>query len=160
MRFTGAFALLIAAVPLAAQTPSPLAGTWKLNLAKSSYNPASLAPRSTTSTYKVSATEISAVTDGVDSQGRKTHVEYTAKLDGKNYPWKGTIDGQPNPNQDMVAVTRIGTRTYHIVNKLKGKTTTTIHIVVAPDGKSRTATTTGTNPQGGTVNHKAWYDKQ
>jgi hypothetical protein len=158
---TGAFTLILGAVTLSpAQAPSPLSGTWKLNLAKSTYSPANLAPRSTTAVYTVTATDITVSTEGVDAQGRATRSEYTAKLNGKDYPWKGFIDGKPNPNQDAVAVTRIDAHTYHVVNKLKGKTLTTLHIVVAADGKSRTVTTTGMNAQGVKVNHKAWYDKQ
>src|ERR1043165_9491425 len=91
--------LALVTVALHAQTPqteapSPLAGTWKINVAKSTDDPASLAPKSGTITYKVTRDRINAVSDGVDSQGRKTHTEYEAKLDGKTYPGKFLIDGK------------------------------------------------------------------
>src|SRR5213593_4184896 len=75
---TGAFTLILGAVtPFPAQAPSPLSGTWKLNLAKSTYSPANLAPKSTTAVYTVTATDITVSTEGVDAQGRATRSEYT-----------------------------------------------------------------------------------
>src|SRR5262245_11332265 len=83
---------LLAVVPLA-QPASPLAGTWRINLAKSKYDPPALAPKSGTIKIEVTGDTIKIVNDGVDAQGRATHSEYTARFDGKDYPWKGTIDG-------------------------------------------------------------------
>ena len=142
------------------ETPSPLAGTWKVNVAKSTYDPAALAPKSMTFTYKVTGDRINAVSDGVDAQGRKTHSEYEARLDGKTYPGKFLIDGKPNPDQDGVAWKMIDNRTYETTTMLKGKALVTTHIVIAADGKSRTSTSTGKNAQGQTINHKVVYDKQ
>jgi hypothetical protein len=151
----------LASAPLAAQKPSPFNGTWKLNLVKSKYDPASLAPKAATVVkYTVTATEVTAVADGVDSQGRKTHSEYTAKCDGTVAPWNGTLDGQPNPDQDGISVKCLDTNTLHIVNSLKGKPTITLHNVVSADGKTRTVNITGTNAQGVKINHTAVYDKQ
>ena len=151
---------MAAAAPLLAQMPTALDGTWKLNLAKSTYRPANLAPKSGTTKYTVTKDQVTGVTDGVDSKGRTTHSEYSATCDGKDHPWVGTIDGRPNPDQDAVRAKCISARTYHVTNKLKGKALTTIHIVVAKDGKTRTVSTTGKNAQGIAVNNKALYEKQ
>ena len=43
---------------------------------------------------------------------------------------------------------------------MKGKVLTIRHIVVAPDGKSRTATVTGTTVDGQKVHHLLLYEKQ
>ena len=147
-------------VTLTAQAPSPLSGTWKLNVAKSKYSPADLAPKSTTLKYDVTADGIKAVVDGVDAKGRKTHVEYTAKFDGKDAPWKGTLDGKPNPDQDAVTWKKIDNNTYETATRLKGQVLTTTRIVVAKDGKTRTGTATGKNAQGQTINNTVVYDKQ
>ena len=147
-------------IGLFAQPASPLSGTWKLNLAKSNYTPSNLAPKSGTTRFDVTQDEIKAVIDGVDAQARTTHQEYTARFDGKDYPWKGTIDGRPNPNQDAVAWKKIDDYTYETINKLKGQTLTTNRIVIARDGKTRTNTTTGTNAQGQTVSNTVVYEKQ
>ena len=152
--------VMTAAAILAAQKSDPLTGTWKLNLAKSKYSPANLAPKSGTTKFEVSQDGIKTVTDGVDSQGRVTHTDYTAKFDGKDYPWKGTIAGKPNPDQDAVAWKKIDDYTYELVNKLKGQVLTTQRTVVSRDGKTRTNTLTGKNAQGQTINNTTVFEKQ
>jgi hypothetical protein len=154
--------LIAAALPnaVAAQASQSLAGTWKLNAAKSKYDPAALANSSGTVTYTFSGSSVTATIDQVNAKGQKVHVEYTATLDGADHPWKGTIDGQPNPGQDAVSFRKLNDNTYHIENKLKGKVTTINHIVVAADGRSRTTTTTGTTADGQKVHHVVVYDKQ
>src|SRR5262245_19589453 len=153
---------LIAAFPCAveAQGPESLAGTWKLNAAKSKYDPATLGNKSGTTTYTFSGNNVTAKIDQVNVNDQKVHVEYTATIDGADHPWKGTIDGKPNPAQDAVSFKKLDAHTYHVENKLKGKVMTTNHMVVAPDGKSRTVTITGTNAAGQKVNHHVVYDKQ
>ena len=153
---------LAAALPsvLAAQASEALAGTWKLNVAKSKFEPASLATKSSTSTYTFSGKNVTLNVDQVNAKDQKVHIEYTATLDGADHPWKGTIDGKPNPAQDAVSFKKLDAHTYHVENKLKGKVVTTQHIVVAADGKSRTVTTTGTNAEGQKVHNVAVYDKQ
>jgi len=154
--------LIVAALPgaVAAQGTESLAGTWKLNAAKSKYDPASLANKSGTTTYTFSGNSVTANIDQVNAKDQKVHVEYTATLDGADSPWKGTIDGKPNPAQDVVSFKKLDANTYHVENKLKGKVLTINHIVVAPDGKSRTVTISGTNAAGQKVNHHVVYDKQ
>ncbi len=144
---------------LGAQSPSPLTGTWMLNVAKSTYSPVTLAPKSSTSKVDITGDMIKVIVDGVDSQGLKVHTEYTVKMDGKDYPWTGTVDGKPSVNQDTVAWTKIDDYTYESTNKLKGATLTTQRVVIAKDGKTRTNTVTGKNAQGQTVSNTVLYEK-
>jgi hypothetical protein len=137
-----------------------LTGTWKINLAKSKYSPANLAPKSGQSRITITTAGIKVSTDGVNAEGKKTHTEYTAKLDGKDYPWKGTVDGQPSTDQDAVSWKQIDEWTYEVTNKLKNKVTTVMKIAIEHDGKTRTNTTTGTNAQGQTVSNTTVYEKQ
>lgn len=156
--------LVLAAValpnPVAAQASQSLAGTWKLNATKSTYDPAELATKSGTVTYAFSGNSVTVTIDQVNAKGQKVHSEYTATLDGADHPWKGTIDGKPNTGQDAVTFKKLDANTYHVENKLTGKVLTTNHIVMAADGKSRTTTTTGTNADGQKVHNVAVYDKQ
>jgi len=99
-------------------------------------------------------------TDGMNAKGEETHAEYTAKLDGKDYPWKGTVGGKPSTEQDAVSWKKIDEWTYENTAKLKGKVLTVSHVVISKDGKTRTNTVTGTNAQGQTVNSVVKYDKQ
>ena len=136
-----------------------LAGTWKLNVAKSNYSPGP-PPQSNTITIEPAAGGIKLVADGVDSQGRKTHNEYTANFDGKDYPTKPMLDGKPNSSAaDTVSWKKIDDYTYEVTNKLKGKTLTVARHVISKDGKTRTVTTTGTNAEGQEVNNTTVFEK-
>jgi hypothetical protein len=155
-RITTGFAagMLIVAVLAAAQAKDPFVGTWKLNVAKSTYSPGP-APKGTTSTYAVAGKGYKVSVKTEPASGPAQEWSFTSDLDGKDAPITGN-----NPNADMVAVKRIDAHTLEIVNKKGGKVTTTQKNVVAPDGKTRTVTTTGTDAQGQKINNVAVYDKQ
>ena len=137
-----------------------LTGTWKINLAKSKYSPADLAPKSGTTKFEMTKDGVKVVTYGVDSKGRKTHTDYTAKLDGKVVSTNGTIDGKPNTETDGATWKKVDDNNFETSATLKGKTLTTTKVVIAKDGKTRTLTVTGKNAQGQTVNNTIVYDKQ
>jgi hypothetical protein len=137
-----------------------LAGTWKLNVAKSKYSPGP-APRSNTVKFESVDGGIKLLADGVDSQGKKTHNEYTAKFDGKDSPTKPMLDGKPNPNAaNAVSYKKIDDYTYEVTAKLNGKTLNVARHVISKDGKTRTVTTTGTNAQGQKLNDTTVFEKQ
>jgi hypothetical protein len=157
-RVAGFMAVLatVVGVALLAQSVDPHVGTWKLNVQKSTYSPAP-GPKSGTTT-------IEAVGEGegkkwiVDQQqtdGSTIHWEYTTNLDGKDARVSGN-----NPNADTIAVTRINATTLQLINKKGGKVTTTQISVVSPDGKTRTVTTSGTNPAGQLVSNVTVFEKQ
>jgi hypothetical protein len=93
-------------------------------------------------------------TDALTATGESRHVEYTGKFDGKD----NTVTG--NPDVDTNTYRRIDDHTYEVVAKKSGKSTLTSRIVISPDGKTRTVTQTGKNPQGETVNNTVVYDRQ
>jgi hypothetical protein len=131
-------------------------GSWKLNLAKSKYEPANLAPKSQTVNQEtIAGGGMKTTVDTVDAQGRTLHQEYTTMFDGK----PSDIKGAPDANTTRV-YRRVDSRTYEYVQSVGGKPTTTARTVIAADGKSRTVTTTGKNAQGQTVNNVAVSDKQ
>jgi len=137
-----------------------LAGTWKLNVAKSKYSPGP-APQSNTVKFESIEGGIKLVADGVDSQGKKTHNEYTAKFDGKDSPTKPMLDGKPNPNAaNAVSYKKIDDYTYEVTAKLNGKTLNLARHVISKDGKTRTVTTTGTNAQGQKLNDTTVFERQ
>lgn len=129
-------------------------GTWKINLAKSKYSPASLAPKRTTVTNEPVGDGFKAVVDIVDSTGKAIHSEYTYKFDGRDVPVPG------DPSRDMTSVRKIDDYTLEQMNKKGGKMTTTSRVVYAKNGKSRTFTTTGITPQGQVVNNVVVWDRQ
>jgi hypothetical protein len=129
-------------------------GTWKLNLAKSKYNPPELAPKSQTIKREASESGMKLVTDSVDAQGKATHTEYSARFDGKDYPWTGQA------NADSIALLRIDDEYYEATWKLKGEVMMTSNTVVSKDGKTLTTTQSGKDAQGRTVLNMSVYDRQ
>jgi hypothetical protein len=146
--------VLTVAVLATAQPKDPFVGTWRLNLAKSTYSPGP-PPKSTTSTYETAGQGYKVSVKTEPASGPAQQWSYTSNLDGKDSPITGN-----NPNADTVAAKRIDANTLEIVNKKGGKVMTTQKNVVAPDGKTRTVTTTGTDAQGQKVNNVAVYEKQ
>jgi hypothetical protein len=147
--------LLAAASAAGAQSPDPWIGTWKVNLAKSTYSPG---PKPTTpATVKIEAAAggIKTTIDGTDAQGKPTQTESVAKFDGQDVPVKGA----PMPNS-TVALKRIDARTFEVNSKVEGKPTTTTRVTISADGKTMTATQTGKTAQGETVNNVIIADKQ
>lgn len=146
---------VLASFPVAAQAQDAFIGTWKLNLAKSKYEPANLAPKSQTTKIEAVAGGMKTTTDAVDAEGKATHQVATALFDGKAV----AVSGAPDANTTRV-YKRIDARTYEFVTSAGGKVTTTTRSVTAADGKTRTNTTTGKNAQGVTVNNVAVFDRQ
>ena len=135
-------------------------GTWKVNVAKSKYSPG---PPPQNNMQKIDASDggIKVVTDGVNSEGKKTHNEYTVKFDGNDYPEHPMLDGKPNPNgADTISVKKIDDYSYEATTKQKGKVLTVTKNVVSKDGKTRTATATGKNAEGKTVSNTVVWEKQ
>jgi hypothetical protein len=137
---------------IAAQSTDASVGTWTLNLAQSSYDPANLAPKNQTTRITASADTLTAVTDGADADGKKIHTEITYKFDGKDYDYKGA----PDANSTRV-YTRVDDHHYTYATKVNGLITTTSRVAVTPDGKTRTITTTGRDAQGRVIrNFSVW----
>ena len=64
------------------------------------------------------------------------------------------------PNYDATAFTRVNANAVNITRLRAGQVVQTLTVVVSPDGKTTTATVTGTNANGQPVNITAVYDKQ
>jgi hypothetical protein len=148
-------ALLLAgiAVTTARAADDPVAGTWKINIAKSKYSPGP-APQSGTVTIKVENNTESYEADTVDASGNTSHASFTAKFDGTDSPVTG------NPDGDTIAIKRMSPTHLSATLKKGGAVTENVHIVVAADGKSRTVTFTGKNGKGEKVHNVVFYDKQ
>lgn len=99
--------------------------------------------------------------DGINLKGQATHGEYVAKLDGRGYPQRNTLDGVIDPKaSDSVIVRQIDGRTFEAINKRRGEVLTTSRIVVAADGKTRVTTQTGKNNDGVTLNNTLFWERQ
>jgi hypothetical protein len=131
---------------------SPHMGTWKLNEAKSTLDPEG--PKNHTVVYEAAGDHVKVTVDGTAPDGKPKHEEWTGKFDGKDYPVTG------DPNSDARSYKKIGARTLELTVKKDGKVTATGRIVVSANGKTRTVSISGTNPQGKKFKSTALYDKQ
>ena len=148
--FAAAVLVGFASTSFLAQSPDPLIGTWKLNVAKSK------APfKSGTSTIEAVGEGIKFTVDLEGTDGTKHHWEFTGNFDGKDVPVTGS-----SPYGDTTAVTRVNPRTIRIVSKSGGKVTTTHTITVSADGKTRTSAAKGTDASGKPVDSVSYYEKQ
>ena len=139
---------------LSAQASDPRVGTWKLNVAKSKYNPGP-APQSQTLTIEPVGKGEKVTSEAVSADGKRTTTTYTANFDGKDYPLTGSALGA-----DKVSLKRIDARTTERFDKKDGKVIVTIKRVVSADGKTMTATVKGTNAEGKPTNNVAVFEKQ
>jgi hypothetical protein len=142
---------------VASAQSDPRVGTWKMNLAKSKFVPGP-APKTLSITYEASGSNLTALTQGTDQEGKPINPDKTKVnviLDGKDHPTQTT-----NAAYNTTSWKRIDANTWNVIRKKDGKTTQTVKNVVSADGKTLTITTTGVNAEGNTINNKVVYDKQ
>ena len=131
-------------------------GTWKVNVAKSKYQPGP-GPKESTRVHEDRGSGFVLVTtDSVNAQGAKTHGAYVYKPDGKQYPQAGLNQ----TSAQTIALTAVDPYTVEFTTRVDGKITGTGKRVVAKDGKSMTIETKGTNAQGQPTNNMQVWEKQ
>ena len=131
----------------------PVVGTWKLNLAKSKYNPG-LAPKSETRVYEVQGAGIKLTVNGVAADGQRISVGYTAETDAKDYAITGlgTIDA--------IKLTKIDDHSAAVTLSHGSVPVARAVRTVSPDGRTLTITYKGTDGEGRQVDNVRVYDKQ
>ncbi len=149
--------LLVGAI-LAIGTGTALAadsviGTWKLNLANSTFSPGP-APKSQTRTYTESAQGITVTIKTTTADGKESTQNASLKYDGKPYAVSG------NPDSDMVSVTRVDALTVNITQTKAGATVSTGVRTVSKDGKTLTLAQKGTHASGGKYDDVLVFDRQ
>jgi hypothetical protein len=158
-RIVTVFVALVAlwTVRAGAQTQSadPWVGTWKVDLAKSTFSPGPKSTVAATVTIERSGTSMKTTIDGSDPEGKPTHTETVWTFDGKDNPVKGAT----TPNT-AAAYTRIDDRTFEVTTKIDGTTTTTTRVAISADGKTMTATQTGKSAQGEAIKNMIVASKQ
>ena len=132
---------------------NPATGTWKLNLAKSKYDPGPPL-KSLTVTFEETEDGLTVTSQVVEADGTSRTVHYAAKFDGKDYPVTGS------PTYDAVVVKRIDRRTIESTRKLGGKSVQTVRSVVSANGRSITTTATGTNAKGQKIHNVTVVERQ
>ena len=148
--------ILVLALATVAMAADPFVGTWKLNLAKSKFNPGP-PPRSLTRTCEDRGGGVIHVTfEGIDPQGNRIFQQWAAKYDGKDYPV------QRLGAKTVISISIKATNAYtaeHIF-KEDGKLTTTSTLTIPKNGKTMTINQKNRNAQGQQVNNIIVFDKQ
>jgi hypothetical protein len=152
--FMGALLAVSAAIVIAAPPASdPAIGTWKLNVAKSTFSPGP-GPKSQTRTYVETPQGITLTVKTTAADGKESSATLTFKDDGKPYPVSG------NPDFDAVAVTRSDAMTTHSTETKAGAPVGTGVRTVSKDGKTLTFMQKGTHATGTAYDNVSVYDRQ
>jgi hypothetical protein len=135
--------------PAPAQTQPAWFGTWKLNLAKSTYSPGP--PPFTRATRRIEASgdDVTIVDEMVRSRGGVIHLEWTGKFDGRDYPVQGVELVLTN------AYRRVDDHRYELIQKMDGEVVATARLVLSPDGKTVTTVNSSRSASATTI-----YEKQ
>jgi len=131
-----------------------LIGTWKLNLAKSTYSPGP-PPRGVTLTFQAEGQGGLRVTlETVDAEGNTTEGGGALPNDGNFHPVAGV------PAFDAQADKAVNESTGWIIRTKAGKIVQTLIGVVSADGKTDTITSAGVTVDGRQINNVSVYEKQ
>ena len=124
--------LLLAGMATVAMAGDPWTGTWKLNADKSKAPGGRLPHPSSMNIIDVKDGKLHLVSEQTSVNGEKEHVEYTAALDGKEYPVLSTPAG---PQPYTIALKMIDPRTREFVEVI-GNFTIKGRDILSEDGKS------------------------
>jgi len=140
-------ALILLPGSFSAQTPAPWYGTWTLRTANPQY-------KRITSRIEPREDGLNVTYEMVGVRGGVTHMEWTGKFDGRDYPMQGVDSVLTN------AYRKIDDRSYEIVIKIEGGVRATARVVVFPDGKTLQVVTQSSTASGQPVTTTAVYDRQ
>ena len=124
--------LFVFVVATSTMAADPWVGTWKLNAAKSKAPGGRLPHPSSTNIIEIQGETMHLISNQTDATGKLEHVEYTAVLDGKEYPVKAT---PPGPQPYTISLKLINPRTREFVENI-GKFTIKGQDILSEDGKS------------------------
>ena len=136
------------------QANDPAYGTWKLNVAKSTFSPGP-APKESTLTIEADGPGRKVSVNGVGGDGTALKWGYSGAFDREDIKVTGN-----NPDADVVTLRRISANTTRTTYKKSGKQTLVNGISVSADGKTLTVAQSGVNGKGETVKNTLVFEKQ
>jgi hypothetical protein len=137
---------------LAAAEPDPILGVWKLNLARSTFNPGP-APRSQTRTYVETPKGIQVTIRSVGASGRSSTIEFPERYDGRDYPVQGSEVA------DALALVRINDYMAEATMKHGSRVVATARRLITDEGKTLIINYKEPSPEH-PVDNQLVYDKQ
>jgi hypothetical protein len=151
--FLGALLALGGGGAAAGSDTDPVIGTWKLNLAKSTFGGVP-ALKSQIRTYSKSAPDLTLKMKTVSADGKETTTQATYKLNGKDYPSMGNLDF------DSLSGIRVDTNTAEFTLKRAGWPVGTIRRAVSKDGQTLTINFVLKDANGTQTSALTVFDKQ
>ena len=161
--------LFFASVLVLAQAPTtdPINGTWKLNLAKSSFSPGPPPPPTAVPIHRFSSLEGGwslFELSSVNAQGDPAFQSVAFKVDGKPYPVYSnttlaafaTTGKQPNVTRSYRRIDEYSTEFITYTDGVPGIAAVR---TVSKDGKTYTEVTKGKGPKGQDINNVRIFDR-
>jgi hypothetical protein len=148
-------ALLLCTSGLALAQADPFVGVWKLDVAKSKFQPGT-ERKSETRIVESSPTGMKVSVERTNADGSNQEFNYTTNFDGKPHP----ITGMGPYGADSITATLPAYNTVSYKLTKGGKAVGSGTSVVSADGKTLTVTSKGTDASGKSVSSVSVYDKQ
>ena len=148
-----ALSLVVTVLQAAQPAEDTSAGTWKLNIAKSTFA-SNTPPKSETRTYTVTPEGTHVVIEDEYADGKKTRVETLITYDGKPQPSTGS------GVFDSIATKRIDRNVTTADLFRNGKVIGRVRREVSPDGKTMKMTYVINRPDGTTVSTLSVFERQ
>ncbi|HEY3157923.1 MAG TPA: hypothetical protein VGJ78_03100 [Vicinamibacterales bacterium] len=160
LRIAACFLAGAAAVsgPASAQSKDdPALGTWKLNVAKSTFTPGPPIKGDTRSYEVNDAGWLIVTTETIQPDGARTGVRFGAKFDGKAYPQIGRFA----PTVTLITYEPVDKRTLKYTQRdTSGKITSTNTRTVSADGQTMTIEQKTTDASGRPVVNVELFERQ
>jgi hypothetical protein len=136
------------------QVPAAWFGTWVLNVGKSTYDPGPAPYRRATYEIQPWQDGLKVIYELVYPRGGVSHLEWTGRLDGRDYPVQGldevlTYAYHPLPDGS-----------YEVVVKIDGRITARSLVTLSQDGRTMTTKTAGKGARGQDLTTTTIYEKQ
>jgi hypothetical protein len=145
--------LVALALTAAGPPPNPAVGTWKLNVAKSRFDPGP-GWRSQIRVYRRTPAGMSVTWSGIGGRGERMRVSFTVPYDGSDAPMVGSA------NYDTLNSVKVDALTVKSEEKRAGKVVGTAIRKLSPDGKVMTITDKGTTRSGKKFSQLLVFDRQ
>ena len=128
--------VVLTGAAVAVWAANPVLGTWKLDVAKSTYRPGP-PPASETRVYEAAPEGVKVTIITTDANGKSVTIEHPANFDGKDYPLTGSS------RADAISLKKIDDYRSEAILKHASTIIGTAKRVVSKDGKTMTVSYQG-----------------
>lgn len=139
---------------MAAGAASPWLGAWRLDVSRSVYRPGPGPYRRGTCRIEALGDRVRMVYDLVPVRGGLTHMEWTGRFDGRDYPVQGVDE------VITYAYTPLDARTMQVTLKVDGRVAADATVVLSEDGAMLTTDTRVLDARGGNLVTRTVYERQ